>query len=519
MGPDHTFAPPNATFPTEREATRATTYRTLLTHPALAALGIFTLAFAMRAIQLAHSWDIHVDEITYLRLADEIAKHWHLRLYGAPFYLHPPGFFYLEALVLKIAQPGGYVIEQIYAIRYLNTTLAALSAVMLLILGRRLGGLRVGFVAATIFSLDPFVIRITSRNMLETPSLFWILLGYTALITASSAWPSRWRVAAGGGAFGMALLTKDMTAFLTLLPLGICFVTGWVLPRKKAILAGVIALAMYAVYPLVTFLAGDFQYFANQKLRGLQRFTGVVKESGYKRHGGPSLIGSILANIDQFVTTYAILLLGMAAVLVLFLYGGPRLRLVTVWVASAYALLTYSIAFGTLEEQFFYFLTVPAILAIPLAGSILLRREALSPARRALPAYLITVLTLAFYLWSGYIWEQVHTVPDNGYEHVRAYMLANVPLGARVGVTTEPAVFLMDGFSSGSWGSPEELQANHAAYVLVSTKEMAQGLGYADAGLGNWLAANGRPIYSFTGRSNGTLILYALGTASTATTP
>ncbi len=517
MGSDRIFPPSTTRFPQGRDVARAKTYATILAHPAVAALSIFVLAFVLRAIQLAHSWDIHVDEITYLRLADEITQHWHLRLYGAPFYLHPPSFFYLEALVLKIVQPSGYVIEQIYAIRYLNITLAALSAMMLLILGRRLGGLRVGLIAATMFSLDPFVIRITSRNMLETPSLFWILLGYTALVTRSGAWPSRLRVGATGVTFGMALLTKDMTAFLTLLPLGIYFVTGWVLPRRKAFLAAGIALAMYAVYPLITFLAGDFQYFANQKLRGLQRFTGVVKESGYKRHGGPSLIDSILANIDQFVTTYAILLLGAAAVLVLFFLGGPRLRLVTVWVASAYALLTYSIAFGTLEEQFFYYLVVPAILAIPLAGSVLLQRDVLSPSRRVLPAYLLTVLTTAFFLWSGYIWEQVHTVPDNGYECVRAYMLANVPPGARVGVTTEPAVFLMDGFSSGSWGSPDELMVNHAAYVLISTKEMAQGLGYAEPGLGQWLTANGHPVYSFSGRSNGTLILYQLGDIAAAT--
>jgi len=75
----------------------------------------------------------------------------------------------------------------------------------------------------------------------------------------------------------------------------------------------------------------------------------------------------------------------------------------------------------------------------------------------------------------------------------------------------------MDGFSSGSWGSPDELLANHAAYVLISTKEMAQGLGYAEPGLGQWLAANGHPIYSFTGRSNGTLILYQLGDIAAAT--
>ena len=485
----------------------------------LLTLAVFVVTFAFRAVRLATSWDIHVDEITYLRIAEEAAAHGHIRLYGEPFYLHPPGFFYLEALFVKIVAPTGYIIEQIYTTRYLIVLLAAFSAVLILVIGQRLAGRGAGLVASTIFALDPFVIRTNSRNMLETPALFWVLLGYAALITWDGRGPARWRLVVGAGAFGMALLTKDMTAFLTLLPLGLCFVTGWAIGRRQAFFTGLLTVAVYALYPLITFLVGDFDYFADQKLRGLMRFTGAVKESGYKREGGPSLIDSISQNLEQFITTYAIILLGALALLILFWFGGARLRLLMVWVASAYALLTYSIIFGTLEEQFFYFLVVPAIPGIVVAASVVLRTTSLSTALHRTAGYLSAVICVAFSLWSGYIWLAIHTSPDDGYPRVRNYMLSQIPAGSRVGVTTEPAVFLMDGFASGSWGTPAALRENRAEYVLVSTKEMAQGLGYADPTLGDWLKTNGEAIFSFTGRSNGTLILYALPPAPLAAAP
>jgi hypothetical protein len=476
----------------------------------LATIIAFAATFLIRAVNLATSWDIHVDEITYLRLSQGLAEHAHLRLYGAPFFLHPPGFFAIEAMALKLSAPEGYVIQQVYAVRWLGVLLAAASAALLLIIGRRIAGAGAGIAAAGIFALEPFTVRTNSRNMLETPALFWVLLGYTALLMPAGARPPRWRVLATGGAFGMALLTKDMTAFLTLLPLALCFLFSWALPRRDALLAGVVAIGCYALYPLLAFATGDFGYFAEQKLHGLLRLAGIVKVTGYKRVGGPSFLESIVANIDQFMTTYAILSLGVLAVVVLSIYGGREHRLLLAWAASAYALLGYCIAFGTLEEQFFYFLIIPSILAIVTGGALLAEFAVARSSEGRWYRGGMAALGLAFCVWSGDVWFSTHTTPDNGYERVRAHLLQHAPPGTRVAATTEPAVFLLDGFASGSWGAPRELADNRVEYVIVSTKEMAQGLGYASPDLGPWLTANAEPVFAFTGRSNGTLLIYRL---------
>ena len=531
----------------------------------VAATLIAILTFGLRAVNLTRSYDIHVDEAIYLGLSESVAEHLRLEFFGGPFYLHPPTFFFLEAAYLKVVQPSGELVHLIHTVRYLNLALAGLSAALLFLIGHAVAGWRGGAAAAVGFMIDPFVIRMNSVNLLDTCAITWVLVGHYLVLSLDTragrvgaiARPRHtWRVGAAGVAYGLALLSKDMTAPLTLLPLGVCFCLGWALPRRISALIGAIAVLTYATYPLTIAAAGDWEAFQNQKLHGLARFVGLVHETGFKQAGGPSFLQAIVANLEQYVTTYAMIGSGLVAIGTLLALGGTKPRLVATWTACAYALLAYSIAQGTLEEQFFYFLVVPSILATALAATLLFqplppesgalhphepapvaaRGEADGPGEsrrcaaraQALQARLakegrrawarvrsgtlasIAVVGLAFTLWSGYIWVRVHFTPDNGYERLVAFLRHADPGGERTAVTSTSAAIILVGHVRGSVASPDDVRANHIEYLELSTKNVENHYGEPSPEFYAWIIQHGEPVFAFRGRSYGTLVVYRL---------
>lgn len=339
------------------------------------------VTFGLRAIRLDVSWDIFIDEIYYLRVSRSVLNTLWVTVNGEPFYLHPPGFFFLEAGYMKLFGTSGGLIHQIYAVRYLGAALAGLTAGALLWTGRRLAGWPAGIVTAAIFALDPFSMRTNSLNMLDTPTMLWVILGYgvlfSALVRSGRQTISRRRTVAAGVLFGLALLTKEISLFVTLLPLGICFVLGWALPRSRSALAGLVAVVVYAPYWAIVYAIGDWPTFVVQKFQGFSRMAGLLQVTGFNQRGGPSFLDALVTRLDNFATTYALFATGAVAVCVLLLTGlgkVPERRLLMVWTASAYAFLAYAMVFGTLEEQFYYYLVIPSILATVVTMTLVLQK-------------------------------------------------------------------------------------------------------------------------------------------------
>ena len=343
-------------------------------------LAVF-IAFGLRAFRLGVSWEISQDEIDYLQISQGVVRTlWVVGWDGGPFYLHPPLFFFMEAAYIKLFGVGGDLIGQIQNVRYLNAALGGLSAGAILWMGRRLAGWPAGIAAGAIFALDPFCIRISSRNFLEAPAMLWVLLGYGVLFSAlvkKRGLLSRQRTIAVGVLFGLAILTKDNSAFVTLVPLGICFLLGWALPRLRSVLIGVVALGIYAIYPAIVYAIGDWETFVTQKSAGVLRIAGILQFTGFNQDGGPSFLNTILYRLDEFGTTYILLATGAVSMGVLFFTTvgkTPARRLLLAWVASAYAFLTYATLFGTIEEHFFYYLIIPSIVATTVTTALVLRR-------------------------------------------------------------------------------------------------------------------------------------------------
>lgn len=492
----------------------------------LLGLAAFLGALLLRLVLLSRSYDIFVDEVTYLAISNNVAHGLGVTLHGQPFLLHPPLFFLIEAAFLHLFPPGGLIVDQVVQVRILNAFLGAVTAVVLLTTATVAArDIRAGAITFLLFAVDPFIVRINSRNLIETSVLLWVLFGYLVLLTAPRGPLSRGRTLVAGILFGLALLSKEMSAFLTLLPMAILWLTGWFGRRRDPLAVALVAAALYAVYPVGSVLAGVGPAFVTDKLSGLLRFLGVVRTTGFKPSGGPSFLAAIIANADVFATTYALIALGIPACAALLRWGDRPRRLLGVLGLSAYALLAYSIGFGTLEEQFFYYLVMPAILSVPVAWFLVIREvrqrswsfPALARTAVAVGGVVAPVALAMSVAWSTFIWLEVHLTPDNGYQQLMGYMRSHIPNGAAIGVTSDPQQFVLQGYRIDKVYTSADVQRTKVSYVVVSTKQIQDGYVPGGAALYAWLRAHGQPMYLFRGATYGDLEIFRVRSLSAST--
>jgi 4-amino-4-deoxy-L-arabinose transferase-like glycosyltransferase len=526
-----------------------------------AALGVGLVTFGLRALSVPHAFEIHVDEAIYARISANVAHSLRLNYdIGGPrpFFLHPPLFFVIEAAYLRVVEPSGHAVQQILGVRYLAAFFGGLSGVALLLLVRRVAGWPAALTAAGVFAVDPFAIRMDSRNFLEPSAMFWVLLGVTLVLTAVRLRGRRrhdvhWSTPAAGVAFGAALLTNEPAAFVTLVPLALCAVSGLVRWRDAALVAAV-ALGIYAVYPLVVVLTGNFDDFKAQKLAGLGRFAGIVVVSGFNGKAGPSFLHAVLASWREFAPTYGLLALGTVGTAWLVLQERRRARLVAFWSATAYALQAYSVLFGTNEEQYFYYVDVLAIIVVVVAGTLLLQalRSCHDGKRRRLwrlrwiPMAPVAPPRVAPYAWrrrgtwaavalasqlvayaalGGGVFVNRSQTPDDGYARLLGYLASNVPRGTRVAATnatdatllreggyqvTDMALATRDTGDRRLVTDPAPLLSGRPEYVTVADRLVAEGYGIGTPQLVDWLNRNADLVFSESTPSNGRLDLYRI---------
>lgn len=480
-----------------------------------AALLLGLVAFALRAVNLGRSWDIFVDEIIYFRISQSVARGQGVEFLGNDFYLHPPGFFYLQAAYMKVfggisPSTGTELIAQIYDARYLNVVLAAASAAVIFFIGRRLAGWPAGLASAGIFALEPFAMKMNSRNYLDTSAMFWVLLGYWVVLSGISGDRrlSTPRAVLAGLLFGLAILTKDLTVLVTLLPLAGCFVLGWGVPRAKAALAAAVAAICYLPYPITIYAIGDWGDFYEQKFSGVRRLAGIIHETGFNQEDSPSFVSTVLAHLDTFATTYSLFAAGTLSVAVLCfsrLDRSPRMRTFVLWAGASYAMLGFIVLQGALEEQLFYYLLIPSILATAVAGTLLLGRGTasgfLSGGRRDAAVSATAIVCAAFLCWTAYVWADVHFTADNGNERVISYIEEELPEDATVGTTSDIQQFLLGADETVRYSSVAQMREDNVRYVIISSYLVDQGYGDAGPEFHRQVREQGELIYGFEGES------------------
>lgn len=481
---------------------------------------VFAAAVALRFIHLNESYDVFLDETIYTRIADGAALHGRLYFGAYPFLLHGPLYFYLQGGLIDLLRIHGTTIQVVHALRHINIIIAGLVAALLFSLVETATSRRWAFLAAGLFALDPFIIRFDSRVFLETFATMWTLVGYRVLATqavggdrADQGSPVRsMKHAVGAGvAFGLALLVKETSAGLYLIPLLWCIVRDRVISRRSAVQALLAAAAVYAPYPLIVAATGDWHQFVTQKFNGVLRLIGAAQVTGFNSKNAPSFASRLTADLSTFAMTYVLIGLGALSVVWLYRNGSRVQRIIALWAAGAFVTLAFQIAQGTLEEQMFYYLVVPSIAVVTITAA-----RVFGAARtRWVVKALGVAAVLAAAIFDATVWGIIHTHNDTAIVRTVSWVEGHVPAQARVAPLVDGTQFLLPRYvltfdPEGRKATRRALRLTGTQFVLTSSLQIVQGYGGASPQLLGWLRGHATVRFRASGPSNGEVVVWQI---------
>ena len=223
-----------------------------------------------------------------------------------------------------------------------------------------------------------------------------------------------------------------------MLPLLVCIVRGGPLRRGTAATSLGTALVTYSPYPLIAVLTGGSYQFWYQKFGGIERMLGIIQATGYNRPGVPSLLSRVTANLGTFAMTYVLIALGACAAVWLYRNGRARQRWIATWVFGAFLELAFQITKGTIEEQMFYYLVVPSIVAVASTAPLLLGRFGTKRVQAVVVAAIVTIAGFDLITWVG-----SHTGRDTAMANAVGWMQSHAPADSRVAPLADGIQFLL----------------------------------------------------------------------------
>jgi 4-amino-4-deoxy-L-arabinose transferase-like glycosyltransferase len=530
-------------------------------------LVLFLITFGFVAYRLNQAPDIFTDEIIYTRIGARIAGEgamvWDS---GNPFIVHPPLYFLLEGAYHAITgdpsapiySPGD-IFASVYHARYLNAFFAGLTAVVLFWFGKRLHGKGLGFLLVVIFILDPFGIRTNRRAMLETLAGLLSVAGIGMYLSAiqedlKRRSPLSSRLIFGGLLLGFALLSKELT-FINLVVVYLYGVIDFVRKRffsgRGAQIAKstaplrvfllslstiVIAGFTYALYFGWIIASGMWGIYASEKFLGFERLLGLVQLTGWNRPG-VSFLTLLLDRLSNYGSSYMVLALGGASVLGLLIWGRKTIsgRFLIVWGFVIYPFFAFLAFAGSGNDQFFYFLLLPAIIflcygiitfpegirtALPMSHKIPSAKQQsplhrltkfINQNRTKVQILFTAVLLLVILPFNIYRWFTTFGVgQDNGYAQFKSFVEANVPIGDAINASGDPIKFqyFFPDRQIYAAATSQEAVADGVHFFALAPKDVALHYGKITQELSDWIQSNGTLLFSVDDPSYGNIYLY-----------
>jgi Dolichyl-phosphate-mannose-protein mannosyltransferase len=477
----------------------------------LICVAVFAIATVLvQGYRLHAGPDVFGDEGAYLQVGRHLAGGAGLTVgYGNGVFLwHPPLYMLIEAAVIKVSGLGSTdPLSLLFAVRWINIVFSAATAGLLVWLAYKMRGLRMGVIVGLLFLLDPYVQRIDRRSMLETATIFFVLLGLY-LFTKPEV-RRHWLGWLGAGiAFGLAIVTKEPAAVFLLVPIILSLsnpqlgpnvieiqgkipigqVNGTVknalfLDRQRlldAVRAVAVAASIYLSYVAAMVIAGHGSLFLRYKEYDLARLSHAL----FGTHLGPSPSGGTLQtahkvlssdNLLMLVQRYgsSYVLIGLALIGIVVLLARYRndagARLLAVWMTIS--AVSAAVVVRT-SDQYFYYLIVPAVLVDGYVLAAALERCGSSIPRRALAAAAAVVL-VACCAYGGYRWVTNYvTGSDDCYTRIVNYVRAHVPEGQTVVSSNEVSnYFLADRYKVRLDRAPSVITARDERYFIMSSKD------------------------------------------------
>ncbi|WP_217376056.1 oligosaccharide flippase family protein [Paenarthrobacter ureafaciens] len=456
--------------------------------------------FGVRALGLERGFELWVDEMLYVRLGESVGAGEFPTLPDGPFFLHPPGYFLLEAGVIKVFGLSGDIIPMTLRLRWLNAVLGAVTVGLGYLLIRKLAGLAAAWLTAVILSFEPFILRNNSHAFLETSAMVPALAGMVLLV-GSREWEGRLRscarLAGAGSLLGYSVVCKDFFLICTIATVLAALAWKKTLPWRQGLVVTGFGIVPYAVYLLVVTVHGHFPAWQWAKSHGVVRMSGVEKSTGFTAEGSPSIVSRLVEQVGQFGTSYLLLVLcPVAGLLLCFsIHAGRRLMGLAGLALGAAG--TYSALFGTFEEQYGYgVMVVGALCAVLFVVEL---RERFPGTRKVLAVIAVVhvLLTVALGLRTA-------LTQDNGFVRADEWIQANLPADARISVTNSTGHFAyMHDPRFGIWPDAPLMEQNGVSYVLTQSKPTRQGYGYANPAMLAWLEEHATPMVTTAGPTNG----------------
>lgn len=450
--------------------------------------GIFIFAFAIRFFEIKRSYNLFVDEVTYVRISRNLAVGKGLVLYGKPFDLHPPATFAVLAAVIRLFRLTALPVDQIvYDLRPVMALFGAGAVVLTIATMRRAGtGLAWCFLAGALIALDPFEIYYDCEVMLEAMAQFFVIATVVALLVAlrrsSTSSRNRLVLALAGLSAGMAFCTKETFALVLVATLVLIVLCRGLRARRSALYVLMIGAAFYVTAISTVWFTSGFGPWWRAQTSGFTRLVGTNQTTGFNASSTHvTLLSRLAADLGQYSGTYLLLAAGAIAAVYQILAArlwqksergtNEQCRLiVALWAFAACGYLGYATVIGSLEEQMYYITFVPCVLTIMLGISSAWDRLPRLALRRP-----VVMICIALIVFDGYTWFQQHTENNNSYAQFFAWERANVAPGSRIGVAEDVAQFILKGATIGQWDTISSLRQHQADYVVVETNLVQQG--------------------------------------------
>jgi hypothetical protein len=311
----------------------------------------------------------------------------------------------------------------------------------------------------------------------------------------------------------------------------------------KAMQTVLIAVLTYALYLIWVLLDTSTAPFFAEKILGIQRLFGLVQLTGWNRPG-ISFASILIQRLRDYGTSYLLITLGGASVFWLLFYSfvDRGARFLTAWGIVLYPIFTFIAFAGSGNDQFFYFLLIPALILVgyaiitfPEAAHHLFSKgipESIPGIRfiRSVSSntwYLIGISILVLLMvviipfnsttWiSNYVWGS-----DNGYRQFSQFVQANLPPGERLNASGDPIKFryFLPDQSITAAATPEEALQTDVSFFALAPKDVVMKYGRIQPELADWIQANGIQLFTTQGSSYGEIRLYQVELPDGSTHP
>ncbi len=453
----------------------------------VSALALFALALFVNGFRHMLTPDIHIDEMIYASTGQDVATGKGLTVQGMPFFWQPPLFMLIEAPIIKLTGLGNAgVLDVALQMRLLNAGLGAATALGMFWLGWRLRGIWTAWAMGLLYISDPFVIRVTRRLYLEPFAEMWVLFALWFCWSSRGRWTWK-RRAVAGVLFGLALLSKELTFFSLAVPVLLWLRKEMTWREPVGIL--VAAALTYAVYPVWSYAVGWGGQFLSLKQFQYERLVGVFQYTGWNRPG-VSFTQALLVNASDYWTSYLCIGLAVPAMVILWRRKDAQSRFLSSWMLVTFVFFAGLVKFGTLNDQFFYYLMIPVLACVAYVYSFNLpdmyrraraawrRGDALTMVSNINYGLVALVIALLVIRPNIQVWTQRFAVEnDDGFIRLSALIRNVVPQGQTISLPGAGADILRFVYPDNEYGLSSEarpgvLAAQDVHWYVMSDKDI-----------------------------------------------